>query len=89
LHLEGALRTQSAFSFLIAVAIILSIAIMGWAIYERLLWNVWRMDVILLAFMLFLVAAQAVAVATTSIMMQRVERRLRRIISGEAPPELS
>jgi dolichol-phosphate mannosyltransferase len=77
------------YSAVIAVAIIPSIAILGWAIYERLLWNVWRTDVILLAFMLFLVAAQALAVATTSIMIQRVERRLRRIISGEALPELA
>jgi len=66
------------YSGVIAAAIIPAVILLAWTIYQILVWGVWRTDVILLAFMLLLVAAQALAVATTSIMIQRLDRRLRR-----------
>ena len=88
-RLANAYNPVLLYSGIIAVAIIPSVAILAWAIYERLFWNVLRTDYVLLAFMLFLIAAQALSVATTSILIQRVERRLRATLSGETRRELS
>ena len=89
IRLANAYNPVLLYSGVIAAAVIPAMAILGWALYRRLFWSELRTDYFLMAFMLFLVAAQAVSVATTSILIQRFERRLRGIISGEAHGERS
>jgi len=86
-RLANAYNPVLLYSGVIAVTVVPAIAILGWALYRRFFWSELRTDYFLMAFMLFLVAAQAVSVATTSILIQRFERRLRGIISGEAHGE--
>jgi dolichol-phosphate mannosyltransferase len=73
------------YSGVIGMAIIPSIIILTWAIYERLIWNRWHPDLLLLAVMLFVVATQALSVATISIMIQRSVRRMRHLAQTGGP----
>jgi len=88
-RLANAYNPVLLYSGIIAVAIIPSAAILGWAIYERLYYGVLHTGYVLMAFMLFLVATQALSVATMSILIQRVERRLRTTMSVETRRELT
>lgn len=83
LRLANSYNPVLLYSSVIALAIIPSVAILGWALYERLILNVWHSMYFLFAVMLFLLAAQAFSVATISILIQRSERRLRKMISEE------
>ena len=72
------------YSGIIALALIPSIIVFAWVVYERILLKVWHSGYALFALMLFLLATQAASVATISIMIQREERRLQKIVAGES-----
>jgi dolichol-phosphate mannosyltransferase len=76
------------YSGAIGMAIIPSIVILAWAIYERVFLNTWHSDYLLLAVMLFVVASQALSVATISVTIQRSLRRLSHIVYGKGHPDL-
>jgi len=72
------------YSGIIALALIPSIIALLWVMYERIFWNIWHSSYALFSIMLLLLATQAASVATISIMIQREERRLRKIVVGES-----
>jgi dolichol-phosphate mannosyltransferase len=64
------------FSTILAFALVPAFAVLGWVTYERLIHNVWHSGYALFGVMLMLVAAQALAVGTMSILVKRVEHRI-------------
>ena len=89
LRLANTYNPVLLYSGIIAVTIIPSVAILGWAMYERFVWNAWHSGYVLISIMLFLVATQALSVATISIMLQRSERRFREMVSGKEHLDIS
>ena len=74
-RLANAYNPVLLYSGLIALALIPAMALMGWVLYERFYMKIWHSGYALFAVMLLVLAAQALSVATISIMIQRSERR--------------
>jgi dolichol-phosphate mannosyltransferase len=69
------------YSGIIALALIPSIIALAWVLYMRIFLNSWHAGLALFSIMLFLLAAQGASVATISIMMQREERRIEKMLA--------
>ncbi|MCP8321160.1 MAG: hypothetical protein H3Z52_09515 [archaeon] len=64
------------FSSIAALSGIPAIAIMLWVLYENLVNRIWHSGFALFGVMLLLLASQGLTVATISILIKRIERRL-------------
>ena len=58
-----------------------ALGILGWVVYRRYVFSVWHSGWALIGSMLFLFAAQAIAVAAISALMKRSEKRITQRIS--------
>jgi len=64
------------FSALSALSIIPAVAILAWVVFRQLTAGVWHSGWALMGVMLLLFASQSIAVATISILLKRIERRV-------------
>jgi dolichol-phosphate mannosyltransferase len=64
------------FSALASTAVIPALGILGWVIYEQFTINVWHSGWALISVLLLLFASQAIALASISALMKRMEQRL-------------
>jgi len=66
------------FSGLVALAVIPASLILGWVVFEVLLHGVWHSGYVLTGLMLLVLASQGLAVATISLLLRRMEKRMMR-----------
>jgi len=64
------------FSAVVALAFIPALVILGWVILEILLYGVWHSGYALIGFMLLVLASQGLTVATISLLLRRMEKRI-------------
>jgi len=64
------------FSAVVALAVIPAFIILGWVIFEILLYGVWHSGYALIGFMLLVLASQGLTVATISLLLRRMEKRI-------------
>lgn len=66
------------FSFLVALAAVPALFILGWVAFELLLYGVWHSGYALAGLMLLVLASQGLTVATISLLLRRMEKRIMR-----------
>jgi len=64
------------FSGVVALAVIPAFIILGWVILEILIYGVWHSSHVLIGFMLLVLASQGLTVATISLLLRRMEKRI-------------
>ena len=64
------------FSGLVALAVIPASFILGWVVFEVVLYGVWHSGYALTGLMLLVLASQALTAATISLMLRRMEKRI-------------
>ncbi len=64
------------YSGILTLALVPALAVLGWVTYERLIHNIWHSGYALFGVMLLLVAGQALAVGTMSLLVKRMEHRI-------------
>jgi len=70
------------FSVLVALAAIPAFFILGWVAFEIILCGVWHSGYALTGLMLMVLASQGLTIATISVLLRRMEKRIMRQTSG-------
>lgn len=66
------------FAGLVALAVVPALFILGWVAFEVLLYRVWHSGYALTGLMLLVLASQGLTVATISLVLRRMEKRIMR-----------
>ena len=83
-RLANAYNPVLLYSGLLTLAAVPAASILGWVVYERLVYNIWHSGFALFGVMLLLVAAQAFSVATMSLLIKRSEQRIYQTLENVA-----
>jgi hypothetical protein len=78
LYVAQAYNPVLLYAALMGLTFIPATIILGWVIYNRLIYDVWHSGYALFGTMLFLFASQSMAVATLSMLLKRSEKRMKR-----------
>ena len=88
-RLANAYNPVLLYSGLLTLSAIPAISLLGWVVYERLVYNIWHSGYALFGVMLLLVAAQAFSVATMSLLIKRSEHRIYQTLEDVADRTLA